>query len=210
MFNPEFEVFLILSAEERHIQMQIREIDPLVIGDLSADGDAAENIRLGRALDRQDHPTVVDEDSVPCGDLFREIPIGHGDLFLIPENLAARQGKGRTVREHDFSVSREVSEPNLRPLGIEHHGGGEFHFVPHAPKPFDGLRVFFMSAVREVETGDIHAVFQHLGNDLFLVAGRSQSTYDFGFFHTNLRRGEPLIFVALILSQANGKRKAPP
>ena len=147
MLDTEAQIRFVTRAHEGHIQVDIGQVDALVVGDLTADRDAADDVRLIGALDGEDDSAVVDEYPVAGVELVRQIRVGHADLCPVAENIAVRQREEFALRERHFTVAREVTETDLGPLGIQHDSRRHFQAVTHAAEHRDGLCVLFMCAV---------------------------------------------------------------
>ena len=71
----------------------------------------------------------------------------------------------------------------LGALGIQQDGQGLAGLLADALDQSDLLLMLGMSAVREVQAGNIHAGQYHLSQNFFVLAGRADGADNFGFTH---------------------------
>ena len=172
VLDAEDQVALVGFAQERHIQMYVGNVDAFVVADDAAVAYGTQNVRLGARLDGQHDASVVNQNAIALGQLRGQVAVSNGNLAVVAHNIAGSQRKFVSLFQLDRAALK-VAHTDLGTAGVKHNGGGHAHVVAHTAKHFDALFMIFMGAVGKVEARHVHAVFEHLGDDLLLSAGRA-------------------------------------
>jgi hypothetical protein len=197
LVDAEDEIFPVLVGEARDGQRDVREGDALVIADPPTRDDAAVHLVVASLLyHERDHP-VVHQDGVTGLELRQAFGRGHRHPLL-----RSRRGPGHEreplpgLEVHALTArGAEGAEPDLGPLQVlkDCDGAAEARLGP-ADSP-DHLGVLGVSAVREIEPGNVHARCHEAIEHLHAGGGRPDRTDDLRMAHcpvfSSPQRGEP-------------------
>ena len=144
------------------------------------------DVRPGDFLNGKLDQPVVNQDGAAGPHITIEGFVGNGDPLRGAFRLLAGQDEGGTGLEKDFSVFHQAGA-DLRPLGIEHSGGGIFKLPPDRVEQFKSFSVAFMISMGKIEARDIHSGFSRRIISGELTAGpRVQTILVFRFIEVTL------------------------
>ena len=181
------QVGLVLLGQRGRADVDARQVDALVVGDLPADHDPQVHPAAAHAGDVELDVAVVDQDAVADPHVIGQALVGGGRLAHVTgdvlggdRELLARDEPDRPVGEH--------AEADLRPLQVGEDADGPAGHVRARPYPVVNGQVVGLRAVAHVEPGDVHAGADQRG-DLLLAGGRGPKGAD--DLRTAAHRGSP-------------------
>ena len=130
------------------------------------------------------HQPVVQEDLIAGVHLLADAFIGDGDARLVAFHVFCGEGEGVALLQKDLAVLERFNA-EFGSLGIQHDGKGNVLLIAHLFDRCDLFCVVFISPVRKVDAGNVHAGVRHCGDGLFRFRCRTERTDDLCFFHIN-------------------------
>ena len=127
---------------------------------------------MGGLQHRQPHQAVVQQDGIPLLHIAGQVGVGDGAAVGVALQLRGGQGELLACRQADGAL-REIPQPDLRPLGVQHGGHRGVQLLPQGLQHFQPGIMLFVGAVGKVEAGHVHARQDHLPQDPVLIRGRS-------------------------------------
>ena len=174
--------------------MDAEHIHVFPAADLSVVQGAAGNDRLAVSLeDKEFDKAVRDEDAAIDLDLFGELFPAQGDAAGLsrPAGCFGTRLDGRGIvvgyqvdvalADRDLAVVGHEAGADFGPFGIQEQGARDTGLARRFADVLHVLLVVFMGAVREVETGDVHARLEQIADDCVIFRCRSHRTDNFGF-----------------------------
>jgi hypothetical protein len=171
------EVVFVFLAEGGDADGDAGETDALVIGDAAADLDAAGDVGVGDVGDGELHVAIVDEQRVAGVAVSGETVVGGGGALD-----GARDGVGGDDEPvsgaEDVFACAEGAEPDLGALEIGEDADGPFEVLGRRLDVGERSGMDVVGAVAEIETGDVHAGVDEVGDGFDGVGGRAEGGHD--------------------------------
>ncbi len=164
----------ILPGEARRAERRVRQVDPFVLRELSADDHLADDLIALHAPHLELQAPVIEKDGVLAAHVRRQRLVRDGETLRRPLNLARREADAVARFEFNRLVAHQLADPHLRPLQVLEN--------PHRPAGLLGepadlpyrLAVPRLAAVREVQAEDVHARVNQPPNHLRRFGNRAQ------------------------------------
>ena len=182
MGNAKENIGLILLAQIRPGHDLIGERHALAVAEDTAHQTDAVNFRILDALHPELHHTVVHGNRIAGLQILVQILIVDAHQMLVTFHLPGGKGKIIPLCHGDLSCGKGTN-PVLRALGIQHDGDGQAQLLANALNQFNLLFVLRIASVGEIQPGDVHACQTHLGQSLFVLAGRANGADNLCFTH---------------------------
>ena len=178
------DVRAVLLGDGRQADVDVRDVDALLLADLTAVGHDAVHVVALDVVDLEAHEAVVDQDDGTLRDLLGEVHVVEGDVAGIAvEVLGGRLGGNDDLvagLDGDLLAVLEETGTDLGALGIEQDGHGNAELLGEGADLLDHLAVILVATVGEVEAGDVHAVEDQLTKDLLVLGSGSHGANDLG------------------------------
>ena len=116
--DSEKEIFPVLRADERHVQLYSGHIDALAVRDISSVVDNADDILPFDLLHLHPDQAIVDQNRITDLHVFIKIFIGNGHALLSSLNLIIHKCKFLSLLKRD-PVILEAPDPDLRSLRVQ-------------------------------------------------------------------------------------------
>ena len=127
------------------------------------------------------HLAVVHQQKIAGFDVTEKLRTSDMKTFMGTQYLFLADGDGLALFIRFLAVG-EITQPDLRPFGIQQDADIEAVFLVDFSYQFDVLAMAFMIAMGKVQSGDIHACFGHFQNGIVIVAGRAYRADYLGLF----------------------------
>src|SRR5690606_34451106 len=173
----ELEVHSVLFGQRRGGDGHVRQRDSLVVGDLTAVGHHAADIRSGDLEYLDGDPTVVDEQPVAGADLLRQPRVGAGDPGTRTRNVLTSDDDAVTGVPLDRACF-EPAQADLRSLEVGEDADWPVRLLRRLAYPVDAPLVLVVVSVAEVQPSDVHARRHELTDAVKAVDGRPEGTDD--------------------------------
>ena len=153
-----------------------------VVGSLAADEHRAVYVVADDSVYDKSHKPVVEQYFIAFFHRLGYEFIRHRNAGFVTDYIVGR--KREFVSFFKSYTSVFVSpRTELGTLGIEHYRQRDMSFFSEFFYYVYLFKLFFVRTVRKIKPAYVHTRVEHRGNCLFSVAGRSQRTNDFSFFH---------------------------
>ena len=163
------------------IERFIRYIDAFSVADFPAGDHSADDVCIRSVRHFHSDTAVIDQYDRPGFHLCRQRLVGGVCALCGPNAFFRRENECVTRLQHLAAVFK-IADSYFRSLCIEKYRSRHSEFVSYFPEGFDGLSVALMRSMRKIQPRHIHARFQHCLHCFFILARRSQSTYDLSLF----------------------------
>ena len=130
----------------------------------------------------QPHQTVVQQNGVPNFHVPGQLGISDRAAALIAHNILSGQGELLSGPQ-GYGALGKGSQPDLRPLGIQHGGHRQIQLFPQSLQRIQTGLVLLVRPVGKIETGHVHTGQHHFPQDAFPVRGGAQGAHDLGLSH---------------------------
>ena len=182
LLDAEQDVLPVALAHIGHGQMYAGHIDALLGLDDAVIFHGADDVSVGDFINVQSDEAVVQHDAAARPHIVGQVFIGDGADLVGALDLAAGQ-RELLARHQLFHAVGEGAQTDLRAFGVQHGGHGHTQFLRQSAQLVQTTLVLGVIAVREIESGHVHAVFQQLAQHAFLVGGRAKGANDLGLAH---------------------------
>ena len=182
VLDAEEQVALVLLAEKILLQHHSGEIHAFVVAHHSPEKHRADGAVALDMIDREDQLSVGDQDPVPLLQTLGKGLVADRAVPLVPFALVGGEGERIPLPDSDAMVP-EGPGAVLGTLGIQHDGNRLVQLVTDLLDGPDFLQMLRVVAVREVQSGHVHARFDHLLQHLFRRTGRTDGTDNLCFSH---------------------------
>lgn len=154
--HGEAEVLAVLVGQGRDADGDTRQVDALVVADLTADDRLGEHVGVGD-LDRAEHDlAVVDEQDVAGSHVSGQPVVGGPDDRVVAVDRAGRDGEALAGAQRDRTAG-EATGADLGALEVDEDADGSAGRVAGGADVAVDLLVHGVVTVGEVEAGDVHA-----------------------------------------------------
>ena len=154
--QPPAQVVDVLLRQGRHADGDTGEVEPLVVRHAAALDDAGDDARARDVCHLERHSAVVDEDGVADSDVTRQAGVRRRDHVPITRHIVGRHREGVAHRQQ-HRTRGEAPQTDLGALQIDEDADRTSRDVARLTHPVVGRAVVVVTAVAEVEAGDIHA-----------------------------------------------------
>ena len=182
-FRAELEVVHVSLAEIGHRELNSGNVDTLVVGELSAVDNAADDIGLGDLFCNELNNTVVDEYTSTDADVARELAEADASDLGSAGNVLSSESICVAVMNLNRLIIDKFAETYLRALCIEQSRNGEVELLSEALYLAEALLMGLVVAVGKVKASNVHACEHELAHNIFVICSRTYSAYYLGFSH---------------------------
>ena len=182
LLDAEQNILPVALAHIGHGQMYAGNIDALFGFDNAVIFHGADNVGVGDFLNVQTDEAVIQHDAAACPHIVGQVLVGDGADLVGALDLAAGQ-RELLARHQLFHPVGEGAQTDLRAFGVQHGGHGHTQLLRQSAQLVQTALVLGVIAVRKIESGHVHAVFQQLAQHAFLVSGRAKGANDLGLAH---------------------------
>ncbi len=180
--NAEEQILFVLLAQEFLLQDLAGKTHALAVGNDAARRHLRHDVVPDRFGHGEGQKSVVDEDNVARFQFLCQILIADGYALFCAQNLVGSKGEGVPRRQFLRTVFKQ-SDTVFGTFGIKHDGDRNAEFFADFFDRVHSRFMVFIGAVREVETGDVHARLHQSLQRFFVARSRSDGTDDFRFAH---------------------------
>ena len=133
-------------------------------------------------LHTENDQSVVDCNGIPHRQIFCQLLIVDGNLFLIAHHIIRGKRERIAIGQQNFLVFKGL-DTIFRSLGIQHDGNGKVQLLSDLLNHLNLLLMLLVTAVGKVQSCHIHALLTHLCQDLFAFTGRPDGADNFRLSH---------------------------
>ena len=182
LFQAEQDVLAVLLGDGGQRQLGVRDVHALLLAQLAAVLDIAGYVLARDALDREPDQAVVDQDRASHMDLARKLEVIQiemlGVALQVLRGLGRSHRDGRAGLERHLGMTLQKARADLGPLGVEQDAHRDAELAGDALDALHARTLLLVAAVREIETGDVHARLDHLAEDIVVITSRSHGAND--------------------------------
>ena len=187
LLATEDEVTLVFLGQGRQLDGDARQVDALVLAQITVVQHLADDFTLGDFDDVQTDQAVIHQDAVADAQVVGEAGVGHGDFVFVANHcLVGGEGEGLAGDQRDIVATFQLHGTDFRTLGIQQDGCVLAGLGHHFTQVADTGAVLFVITVREVQAHDVHAGVEHLAEHFFGFGLGTDGADDFGLFHVSL------------------------
>ena len=185
ILDAEQQVLLVLLAEVGAGHDLVGEAHTLAVAEHAADDHLADSIGALQGGDLKDHQAIVHQNPVADAQIVDQSLVIDADSGLVALHLVGGEGEGVALPDGDLALL-EGADAVLGALGIQHDAQRHPQLAADLLDQVDLLLVLGVGTMGEIQTGHVHAGFDHLGQSLLVFGGRADGADDFCFTHRNL------------------------
>ena len=182
VFNAEKQILLILLAEVFLLEHLPGEAHALSVAERSAHNDRGMDVISLRNINTEFHKSVVQEYRIAGIKLMRQIFIRNRNLRFVALDIVRGENEAVAGLKLDLAVF-ECSDAVFGSLCVQHYRNRLLHALPDPLYRLDLRKMLLMRSVGEVQTGNIHARFDHFLKRMLVGAGRSDGADNLRSFH---------------------------
>ena len=170
--NAKLNIALILLGKILLLHNLSGEAHTLSVGKYAAANNAALNVSTLDLFNLKGEQSVVKEYGVTHVQLRRKICIAYRNTLGVSYGVLCRKGKAISVRELDTAVLKGL-DTVLRPLGIKHDSNRKSKLVTNLFNNIHSLLMILVSAVRKIQSRNVHTRLAKTGNNLLSFTCRA-------------------------------------